>query len=132
MIREAQELVDLAIPLLGKIRLSRPDMCAATVAAALRTSTGNTYTGVCVHVSCGLGFCAEHAAIAEMIKGRETRIEIIVAVGEDHAIMSPCGRCREFMVQVDSHNLDARIVLDRDRIVRLRELLPDHWLSAGD
>jgi cytidine deaminase len=125
-----QSLIDLARPLLGEIALGRSDMSAATVACAIRSGSGRTYTGVCVHLSCGIGFCAEHAAVAEMIKGRETQIDSIVAVCDD-GVLAPCGRCRELMVQVDPRNFDARVGLPGGRIVRLRELLPYHWMDAA-
>jgi cytidine deaminase len=125
-----QILIDIARPLLGEIILGRPDMSAATVACAIRSVSGRVYTGVCVHVSCGIGFCAEHAAVAEMIKGRETQIESVVAVCDD-GVLAPCGRCRELMVQVDPRNLDARVGLPGGRIVRLRELLPEHWMDTA-
>lgn len=124
----AESLIKLAQPLLGEIILGRRDMSAATVAAAIRTKAGKNYTGVCIHLSCGIGFCAEHAAVAEMIKGRETEIDMIVAVSEAGPL-SPCGRCRELLVQVNPKNLDTKVVLAGDRIVPLRDLLPEHWLS---
>lgn len=127
MREQARELIDIARPLLGEMVLGREDMTAATVAAAIRTRVGSIYTGVCVHLSCGIGFCAEHAAVAEMIKGRETEIEMIVAVAAD-CILSPCGRCPELLIQVNPGNVDANVVLGEDRIVRLGELLPEHWL----
>ena len=80
-----QQLIDAARPLLRNMTLGRPDWDAARVAAAIRTPSGKIYTGVCIHLSCGLGFCAEHAAAAEMIKGGETQIETIVAVAADHS-----------------------------------------------
>ena len=124
-----QSLIDLARPLVGEIALGRADMSAATVACAIRSVSGRTYTGVCVHLSCGIGFCAEHAAVAEMIKGRETQIESIVAVCDD-GVLAPCGRCRELMVQVDPRNFDARVGLPGGRVASLRELLPDHWMGT--
>jgi len=63
------------------------------VAAALLSEKGNVYVGVCIDVCSGMGFCAEHAAIAAMITAGENKIEKIVAVGEN-GIYSPCGRCR--------------------------------------
>jgi cytidine deaminase len=128
MDQDIHRLIDLATPLLGELVLARPGMSAATVAAAIRTRAGNTYTGVCVHVSCGIGFCAEHAAVAEMIKGRETEIATIVAVS-DQGVVAPCGRCRELMIQVDTKNIDAKVVLPGGRVSPLRTLLPDHWLG---
>lgn len=126
---KVQELIELARPLLGEIILSRPDMTAATVAAAVLTKSGRVYTGICLHVSCGIGFCAEHSAIAEMVKGRETQIDLLVAVCQE-GVLAPCGRCRELMVQVDARNFDARVALPLGRIATLRELLPDHWMLA--
>ena len=122
-----QMLIDLARPLVGEITLGRPDMSAGSVAAAILTTSGNTYTGICVHVSCGIGFCAEHAAVAEMLKARQTEIKAIIAVCED-GVLAPCGRCRELMVQVNPKNLDAEIALPGGRAKRLAELLPDHWI----
>lgn len=126
---KVQGLIDIATPLLGEMVLARPDMTAATVAAAILSKSGRVYTGVCLHVSCGIGFCAEHAAIAEMIKGRETQIEIIVAVCDD-GVLAPCGRCRELMVQVDERNFGAQVAIPNGRIATLRELLPDHWMES--
>ena len=128
MIAKLQMLIELARPLVGEIILSRPDMSAATVAAAILTTSGRTYTGICVSVSCGIGFCAEHAAVAEMLKARETEIEAIVAVCDD-GVLPPCGRCRELLVQVSLKNLDALVGLPGDRVKPLRELLPEHWLN---
>lgn len=123
-------MIELARPLLGEIALARSDLSAATVACAIRSASGRNYTGVCVHLSCGIGFCAEHAAVAEMIKGRETQISAIVAVCND-GVLAPCGRCREMMLQVDRRNSDARVGLPGGRVVSLRELLPDHWMNGN-
>src|SRR5215472_11500242 len=49
------------------------------VGAALVTDQGNVYTGINITLNCGIGFCAEHSAIAEMIKNGETKIRKIVA-----------------------------------------------------
>ncbi len=122
-----QELINAARPLVTNMTLGREDFSAATVASAIRTTKGNIYTGVCIDLSCGLGFCAEHAAGAEMIKAGETHISAVVAVADD-CILAPCGRCREFMVQIDPRNADAEVILGEDRSVLLRELLPEHWL----
>jgi cytidine deaminase len=123
-----QTLIDRARPLVGEMTLGRADMSAATVAAAILTTAGNIYTGICVHLSCGIGFCAEHAAVAEMLKARETEIEVIVAVCEE-GVLAPCGRCRELLVQVNPKNLDAYVAIPDGQLKRLRDLLPEHWLD---
>ncbi len=104
------------------------EFSAGTVGAAIRTADGHIYTGICVDLGCGLGFCAEVAAMADMLKHHETRIEAMVAASKQ-GIMPPCGRCRETMVQIDRRNVDSRIILGEDREVSLRDLLPHHWLS---
>ena len=121
-------LIESAQSVHGEFGLRR-DYSAGTVAAAIRTEAGNVYTGICIDLACGLGFCAEVAAIAEMLKHRETRIDTIVAVGRDGVILAPCGRCREMIVQVDRRNADCRVLLSENREVLLKELLPDHWLE---
>lgn len=94
------------------------------VAAALVTDRGNVYRGVCIDTACSMGFCAEHAAISAMITAGESRVEKIVAVGWDHKVMSPCGRCREFLMQLG--NPDCQVMVDETTVVPLKELLPHY------
>jgi len=42
------------------------------------------------------------------------------------AVLSPCGRCREFIKQIHGDNLDTEVILSPDRSVPLKELLPMH------
>lgn len=44
------------------------------VAACLVTEAGNLHSGVCIDVGSGIGFCAEHAAVAAMVTAGEYRI----------------------------------------------------------
>jgi cytidine deaminase len=119
-----EELVKIANETLHPMDLG-DGSTAGDVAAALVTDKGNVYTGVCIDIPCGIGFCAEHAAIAAMVTGGETRIEKIVAVYRE-GIVAPCGRCREFMHLIDERNLDTQILL-RSGVTTLRELLPHIW-----
>lgn len=82
------------------------------------------YTGVCIDAACSLGFCAEHSAVAEMLKARESEIATIVAVDHAGVILPPCGRCRELMWQVNPANAESQVVLSHDRTVALKVLLP--------
>lgn len=122
----AKELIEEAHKILGEYELSSSDYTTASVAAALLTSNGNVYTGVNIDVACGIGFCAEHAAIAEMLKHRETQIEMIVAVGSD-SIRPPCGRCRELLFQVNNDNTNTKVYLSEEKYLTLDELLPNRW-----
>ena len=110
--------------------LARPyapsaDCRAGDVAAALVTAGGNLYTGVCIDTACSLGFCAEHAAVAEMLKAREAEVRLIVAVNSHGEILAPCGRCRELLWQLHAANADAQVVVAETRVVPLRSLLPE-------
>ncbi|MBI4979888.1 MAG: hypothetical protein HZC28_20580 [Spirochaetes bacterium] len=62
------ELITHAKSVLGEFKLSNDYFRAGNVSAAILSSTGKVYTGICIDVACGIGFCAEHAAIAEMLK----------------------------------------------------------------
>ncbi len=107
------------------------DNSAGDVACALLSASGNLYLGVCIDTGCGMGFCAEHSAIAAMITAGETRIAKIVAICEGDIVLPPCGRCREFMYQIDEANLTSTLViLGEDRAVLLKDLLPHPWSEA--
>ena len=100
------------------------DCYVASVASALLTDKGNVYVGVCIDTPSSMGFCAEHSAIAQMITNEESKIVKIVAVGSEGKVYPPCGRCREFIYQINNENLEAEVLIGDDRIVKLKELLP--------
>jgi cytidine deaminase len=121
------DLIARATAVLNPRRLS-PTVEVAGVGCALLTSQGAVHVGVCIDAASGIGFCAEHAAIASMITQGESRIHTIVAVNWDGTVLSPCGRCRELICQVDPGNVDTRVLLPHARVATLRQLLPEHWL----
>jgi cytidine deaminase len=100
---------------------------AGEVGAAILTKSGNVYTGVCIDTGCGMGFCAEHAAAAAMITAGESHVLKMIAVGCNGGIMPPCGRCREFISQLNEENLNAEVMVKKGVIVTIRELLPYDW-----
>ena len=121
-----REMILKARTVLNPRQLAR-DNTAGGVACALLSAGGNLYYGVCIDINSGIGFCAEHSAIAAMITAGESRIARIVAVCGENTVLPPCGRCREFINQVDASNLqNTLVVLGPDRMVTLRELLPHH------
>lgn len=122
---ESTELIRIARETLNPRTLSE-NASAGTVAAALETDLGHIYRGVCIDTPCSMGFCAEHAAIAAMITAGESRIVQIVAVSERAGVVPPCGRCREFMFQINRENLDCRVIL-KDKALTLAQLLPERW-----
>ena len=118
-----QELIDIAANLVGAFD-SSPDCRAGGVAAALETVDGKVYTGICVDTQCGMRFCAEHAAVAEMLKARESQIRTIVAVTNPEGVIPPCGRCREMLWQVDDRNCSTRVIVGPNQVMSLSNLLP--------
>lgn len=122
------ELKAAALEVLNPRRISE-EIEAGGVAAALVTDRGNLYRGVCIDTACSMGFCAEHAAIAAMITAGESRVEKIVAIGWDHHVMPPCGRCREFLMQLG--NPDCQVLVEEERAVSLKELLPYYWTEES-
>lgn len=131
----ADELIAAAAAVLNPHHTG--DRLFGDVAAALDTEDGHRHLGVCIDTGSGTGFCAEHAAIAAMVTAGEYRIARIVAVWRDERgrlyVLPPCGRCREFIRQIDDHNIGTRVVLGRDREVPLASLLPAHeWPDPLD
>ena len=127
IVQSNESLIDAAVAVLHPHRVG--DRLFGDVASALITDIGSVYVGVFIDTASGTGFCAKHAAIAAMVTAGEYKIAKIVAVwrGETEGplhVLPPCGRCREFIHQIDPANLDAEVVLGRHRSSSLRDLLP--------
>ena len=97
---------------------------AGSVGAAIVSDSNTIYRGVCIDTACSMGFCAEHAAAAAMVAAGEHRVLRMVAVGCNGQVMSPCGRCREFISQLHEDNLSTEVMIDDGKIVTLEALLP--------
>jgi cytidine deaminase len=123
-------LINEALKVTGKYKPSK-ECTSGAVGAALLTKDGNIYTGVCIDAACGIGFCAEHSAIAEMLKHRESEISMLVAVNTRKQILPPCGRCRELIYQINRANATTKIILNQTDTITLKELLPLHWLDIS-
>ena len=103
------------------------DSSAGTVSCALLANNGKIYKGVCIDTPCSMGFCAEHSAIASMITDGESRILKIVAINLEKEEVSPCGRCREFIYQINNANINTEIMIHNRKVYALHELLPHIW-----
>ena len=108
----------------GERRLSRV-ATAGDVAAAILTDKGNVYTGICLDVPAGMGFCAETAAIAAMITAGETRIVKLVASGAgEEGACTPCGRCRALIDAINDENYKCEVLLENGSATTIEKLLP--------
>lgn len=84
---------------------------------------------MCIDTACTLGMCAERNAIANMIINGESKIVKLICVMSDGGVGSPCGACREYLMQLDKDNPNIQILisLETEKIVLLKELVPDWW-----
>ena len=102
----------------------------ADVAAAVLSTNGKVYYGVCVDTP-GWGLCAERSALAAMITDGVYIFSSIVAVWRDDKtgklhVLPPCGICRDFMQAIDKANLEASIILGKEELKPLKDLIPYH------
>jgi len=126
---EFEELYNVAKSIVNPKRLTEFAI-SGSVGCALVTDKQNIYKGVCIDAACAIGFCAEHSAIAAMITAGENKILKIIAVGRDGNIMPPCGRCRELISQVHEDNLKTEVMISKNHIVTIRDLLPYDFKEA--
>lgn len=104
---------------------------AGGVAAAILSSSGKIYTGVCVDTCSTLGICAERNAIFNMITNGEQEIKKVLAIMPDGKSGAPCGACRELMVQLMPNSyreIEVLMDFEAEEIVTLGELTPKWWI----
>lgn len=104
---------------------------AGSVAAALETSLGNIYVGICVDTACSLGICAERNAIFNMLTNNEDNIRRLIAIDSNGNAIPPCGACRELLSQLmPKHYKEIEIMMDyaNNRVLKLKDLTPEWWL----
>ena len=107
------------------------------VGAALRTKTGKIFTAVHLEANVGrVAVCAEAIALGKAISEGESAFETIVAArstGEEIAVVSPCGMCREL---ISDYGADTRVIFaergELQKCVAL-DLLPGKYtrVAAG-
>ncbi len=120
----------LALARAGLSPRERGKFCSAGyVSAVLEGANGKLYRGVNIDLACGLGFCAERSAAAAMLTDGEHVVRRVVCVGEDGALMPPCGACREFLQQLAPENTECEFLLEEEPLCTrtLAQLLPLDW-----
>ncbi len=104
---------------------------AGSVSAAILSSSGKIYTGVCIDTCSTLGICAERNAIFNMITNGENEIIKVLAIMDDGKCCAPCGACRELMVQLMPQKYkDIEIMLDftKQKTIKLGDITPEWWI----
>ena len=123
--KEDKELIEKAKALAGAKNIRGG--VVKEVGCVLVTGNGRMFSGVSMDLVCGIGFCAEHTAISQMVtQTDETHIKTIVAT-DDKMVIPPCGRCRELMNILDARNKETEVIISNDKKIRLKELLPFPW-----
>ncbi|MDV3130078.1 cytidine deaminase [Mycobacterium sp. 21AC1] len=74
------------------------------------------------NVSYGLGLCAECAVVCALHSGGGGRLIALTCVGPDGALLMPCGRCRQLLLE---HGGPTMLIDHPVGPRTLRELLPD-------
>lgn len=101
---------------------------AGGVAAAVESTGGNIYLGVCVDTACSLGLCAERNAIFNMLTNGEDAIKRIIAINSKGKPIPPCGACRDLMAQLQPNDYKSiEIMIDEDKVATLGDLTPEWW-----
>lgn len=110
-------------------RVISPFIEGGQVAAAILTKKGNIYTGICLDTASTLGICAERNAIFNMLTNGESKIEKIVCVMSNGNVGTPCGACRELIMQLDKDSKNIQILIDKNgyKAITMNELMPDWW-----
>lgn len=103
-----------------------------SVGAAVLCSSGKVYTGINIE-ACAYGPCAEPIAIGNAFSNGERELVAIVAVHKEEngwQVISPCGNCRQLLVDYAPEALV--IFQENGRTVkgRAQDLLPGAYLSC--
>lgn len=126
MNEEWKNLYDIAMSKINPHEVSA-NMYVGSVAAALVTKNGAIFTGVCIDASCSLGMCAERNALSTMLAVGENEVDKIIAVYKDGTVMSPCGSCRQFMMQLGETGKDIKVMVNNQGSIKtLAELMPEY------
>jgi len=110
-------------------RMVSPFIEAGEVSAAILTKSGHIYVGVCIDTASSLGMCAERNAIVNMLTNGENEINKVLVIMSNGTVASPCGACRELMMQLSKNSGNIEIMMDYEKrkIVYLKDLMPNWW-----
>ena len=104
---------------------------AGNVAAAILTAEGKIFSGVCIDTCSTLGICAERNAIFNMITNGEQKIKRVLAIMPNGKTGTPCGACRELMVQLmpnDYKEIEIMLDYENKKVITLGEITPKWWI----
>ena len=97
------------------------------VGAALITEDNKIYTGCNIeNASYGATNCAERTSVFKAVSDGPIKIKAIAVVGDLENYTSPCGICRQVIVEFASENIEIILAKnEKDYIVKtMEEILP--------
>lgn len=99
------------------------------VGAALLAEDGTIYGGCNVeNASYGLTICAERNAIASAVAAGQRKLRAIAIASSDENPATPCGACRQFMVEFNPNMI---VILagseETRRVYSAKDLLPESF-----
>ncbi|MDR2902573.1 MAG: cytidine deaminase [Lactobacillales bacterium] len=110
------------------------------VASAILTRAGNIYTGINIRTTQpDLSSCAEMMAVGAAHAAEENVIVdmVVVVRGSTGYVVSPCGRCREYIYDYGTPDTMVAIPCDGGaddayKMVPVKELLPSKYEKKHD
>ena len=97
------------------------------VGVALRSSSGEVYTGVNVeHAAYPEGTCAEAGAIARMIAAGDRKITAVYVVADGAEPVPPCGGCRQKLAEFSAPDVPVTMatISGIEKTLTVAQLLP--------
>jgi len=97
------------------------------VGVALRSSSGEVYTGVNVeNAAYPEGTCAEAGAIARMIAAGDRKITAVYVVADGAEPVPPCGGCRQKLAEFSAPDLPVTMatISGIEKTLTVAQLLP--------
>lgn len=125
------EMYEIARSKLNPRRLNKHSKISDAV-AVIESASNKIYVGVSLVATCGVGYCAEQAALSQMLNDGETLVSKILVLEKCGAILTPCGRCIELLTQVDMNNSEAQVFVEHGDTLRLKELFQYDWKATKD
>ncbi|MGB9840495.1 cytidine deaminase [Thermovenabulum sp.] len=99
------------------------------VGAAILTKEGKIYTGCNIeNASFGLTVCAERVALFKALSEGERRIETLAVIADVDEPVSPCGACRQVILELAK---GAKILLSNKDGSRVIKTTPEELLPYG-
>lgn len=120
----AKDLVQQAVNAKSK---ALPTYSDFHVGAALLSKSGKIYLGANIeNSSYGLTMCAERIALFTAIIEGEREFEAIAIAGDSDEYISPCGACRQVLVELCGKGLQVFMINNKGEFIQntIDELIP--------